>query len=261
MEELPGAGTIEALYRQGTSSLGALLSYGGSAFHAAIRERDGGRWEVLEYQGLPAGLVETRACFSGADIVVAGSLSYAPDAPSEVGLLMRGDGGMTWTQSLGQVPGRVLALDSCPGEDGTRILYAGGRGLWMHAEGRWREVHSYLSGEVAYLRCFPSGDVIAGTTRGDVIAGKGADCRVIARVGPIHSAERWADSLYVADPDRVYRLGTSGIERCAIALVDSVGQLPTVGRVSAGGGRLWLAGSHVLASSVDGMAWTTHPVR
>jgi hypothetical protein len=261
LEELPGAGTIEALCRQGDNSLSALLSYGDSAFHAAIREHTGGRWEVLEYKGLPAGLVETRACFSGADLVLAGSASYALDAPSEVGLLVRGDGGMTWTHSLGQVPGRVLALDSCPGEDGTRVLHAGGQGLWMHAEGGWREVHSFLSSEVAYLRCFPSGDVVAGTTRGDVIAGKGADCRVIGRVGVIHSAARWGDSLYVADPDRVYRLGPSGLERCAIPLVDSVGRLPTVGRLSTGGGRLWLAGSHVLASSVDGLTWTTHPVR
>jgi hypothetical protein len=178
-----------------------------------------------------------------------------------VGLLVRGDEGMTWTRSLGQIPGRVLALDGCPGEDGNRILYAGGKGLWMHTEGRWSEVHSYLSGEVAYLRCFPSGDVVAGTTRGDVIAGNGADCRVVARVGPIHSAERWGDSFYVADSERVYRLDASGFERCDIPLVDSVGNIPTVGRLSAGGGRLWLAGSHVLASSVDGKAWTTHPVR
>ncbi len=261
LEELPGSGTIESLCHLGEGRYGALLSYGGSAFFAAFRASAGGAWEGLEYVGLPAGLIETRACFSGADIVLAGALSYAPDAPSAVGLLVRGEGGMTWTQSLGQTPGWVLALDSCPGVDGTRVLYAGGKGLWMYAEGQWREVHPYASGDVTFVRCFPSGEVIAGTSRGDVIAGTGASCRVIARVGPIHSAEQWGGSVYVADAERVYRLSESGYERCSIPLRDSVGRVPATGRLSVGAGRLWLAGSHVLASSTDGTHWTTHPVR
>ncbi|MFP2932884.1 hypothetical protein ACLESO_48605 [Pyxidicoccus sp. 3LG] len=261
LEALPGSGTIDALCRLGVGGYGALLSYGGSAFFAAIRTGEGGRWEGLEYQGLPAGLVDLRACFSGSDIVLAGSRSFAPDAPSEVGVLVRGEGVMTWTHSLGQVPGRVLVLASSLGEDGTRVLYAGGRGLWMYAEGQWRDVHSYLSSEVVFLRCFPSGEVVAGTARGDVIAGTGADCRVIGRVGPIHSAERWGGDLYVADSEQVYRWGGDGFERCATPREDSMGDWPTVGRLSVGGGRLWLAGSHVLASSADGKDWTTHPVR
>ncbi len=256
LEKLPGHGTIEALCGQG-----ALISYGGSASFVAVRAREGGRWEALEYEGLPAGLVGTRACFSGPEVVLAGSRSYELDQPSEVGLLVRGKGVMSWGRSLGQVPGKVLALDSCPGEDGTRVLYAGGKGLWMHAEDGWREVHSYLSGEVAFLRCFPTGEVVAGTTRGDVIAGTGETCRVVGRVGPIHSVERWGGSLYVADSERGYRLGESGFERCSIPLVDSVGSLPTVGGLFVGDGRLWLAGSHVLASTADGSTWATHPVR
>ncbi|NMO14419.1 hypothetical protein HPC49_04885 [Pyxidicoccus fallax] len=261
LEELPGSGTLEALRRLESNQYGALLSYGGSAFFAAFRASDSGRWDALEHVGLPASLIEKRACFSDADVVLAGSRAYDLDSPSEVGLLVRGDGVMTWTQSFGQVPGRVLALDSCLAEDGTRVLYAGGRGLWMYSAGQWHDIHPSLSGEVAFLRCFPTGEVVAGTTRGDVIAGTGAACRVVARVGPIHSAERWGGHLYVADSERVYRLGESGFERCAIPAMDSVGNLPSVGRLSVGAGRLWLAGSHVLASSADGRAWTTHPVR
>ena len=260
LEEVPGDGTIEALCQLGADRYGALLSYGGSACSAAIRASEGGRWESLEYSGLPVGLVGTRACFSGADIVLAGSRSFEPDAPSEVGLLVRGEGVMTWTHSLGQVPGRVLALASCLGEDGTRIVYAGGRGLWMYSEGQWRDVHPYLGGEVEFLRCFPSGEVIAGTARGDVIAGTGEGCRVIGRVDRIHSAERWGDDLYVADSEWVYRWDGDSFERRVPPRVDSAGDWPTAGRLAVGGGYLWLAGSHVLASTADGKAWTTHPV-
>ncbi|QSQ25111.1 hypothetical protein JY651_09350 [Pyxidicoccus parkwayensis] len=259
LEELPGSGTVETLCHLDSGNLGALLSYGNSAFFAAIREN--GHWKSFEYQGLPTGLFETRACFIGADVVLGGRRSYNSDSSSEVGLLVRGDGAMTWTHSLGQVPGRVLALEGCLGADGTRFLYAGGKGLWMHADDGWRDVHPYLGGEVVFLRCFPSGEVIAGTTKGDVIAGTGEGCRVVGRVGPIHSAERFGDSLYVADAERVYRLGPSGFERCAIPLEDSIGRYATVGRLASGGGRLWLAGSHVLASTLDGSTWTTHAVR
>ncbi|WP_164018014.1 hypothetical protein [Pyxidicoccus trucidator] len=261
LEELPGSGTIDTLFRLGTHGYGALLSYGGSAWFAAIRADGAGRWEGLDYAGLPAGLVDTRACFSGADIVLAGSRSFEPDAPSEVGLLVRGEGVMRWTHSLGQVPGRVLALDSRLGEDGTRVLYAGGRSLWMYSGDQWRDVHPYLGSEVVFLRCFPSGEVIAGTARGDVIAGTAEGCRVLGRVGRIHTAERWGGELYVADSERVYRWDGSGFERCATPLVAAAGNWPDVGRLSSGGGRLWLAGSHVVASSADGRTWTAHPVR
>ncbi|MBJ6764565.1 hypothetical protein JGU66_27670 [Myxococcaceae bacterium JPH2] len=260
LEGLPGSGTAETLCRLGENRLGALLSYGGSAFFAAIRASEGGAWEALEYRGVPAGLVGTRACFSGEDVVFAGSRSYELDAPTEVGLLFRGEGCMTWAQSLGQVPGRVLALDSFSGVDGTRVLFAGGQGLWMHAEGRWRDLQPSLRGEVSFLRCFPSGEAIAGTTRGDVIAVTAEGCRVLARVGPIHTAEQWGDCFYVADSEQVYRVDTSGFERCPIPLMDSVGSLSAVGRLCTSQGRLWLAGSHVLASSGDGREWMTHPV-
>jgi hypothetical protein len=176
-------------------------------------------------------------------------------------VLVRGEGVMTWTHPLGQVPGRVLALDGCLAEDGTRVLYAGGTSLWLHTEGGWKDVHAYLGSEVVFVRCFPSGEVVAGTKRGDVLVGTGAGCRVVARVGPIHTAERWNGVFYVADAEQVYRLGDAGFERCAAPSMDAPGRLPSVGRLFTGAGRLWLAGSHLLASTGDGSTWTTHPVR
>ncbi|NPD28248.1 hypothetical protein [Corallococcus exiguus] len=261
LEELPGYGTIEALRDFGDTGLGALVSYGGSASFVAFRAGGSIGWEALEYGNLPSGLVGPVACFSGGDVVLAGSRAFDLESPSEVGLLVRGEGSMSWTQSLGQVPGRVLALDSCPGEDGTRLLYAGGQGLWMHAEGAWTHIHAYLGSEVVFVRCFPSGEVVAGTARGDVIVGTGGSCRVVGRVGRIHSAERWNGVLHVADSERVYRLGDDGFERCAAPTEMSMGDWPDVGRLTVGGGALWLAGSHVLARTTDGRTWTAHPVR
>ncbi|WP_163867611.1 hypothetical protein [Myxococcus eversor] len=262
LERAVVVGTIDALCRLGANRHGALVSYGGSAHFLAIRSSESGKWESLEYEGVPVGLVETRVCFSGEDIVMAGSRGFELDSPAEVGLLVRAEGALRWTQSLGQLPGRVLALDSCPGADGARVLYAGGRSIWMHGEGGWREVHSFPRGEVSFVRCFPSGDVVAGTTQGDVILGTAEACRVVARVGRIHSAERWNGEFFVADEDNVYRVDASGFERCAVPKESSVARnVSDVGRLVVGDDRLWLAGSHVLASSVDGKRWTTHPVR
>jgi hypothetical protein len=131
----------------------------------------------------------------------------------------------------------------------------------MNEEGTWRDVHPYLGSEVVFVRCFPSGEVVAGTARGDVIAGAGSSCHVVGRVDRIHSAERWGGTLFVADSERVYRLGESGFERCSAPVEASAGKWPDTGRLTVGGGRLWLAGSHVLASTADGREWTTHPVR
>ncbi|WP_338871966.1 hypothetical protein [Myxococcus stipitatus] len=262
LEEVAESGTIDALTRLGVRGYGALVSYGGSAWFVALRSAVDGAWSALKYEGAPAGLVEPRVCFSGEDVVMAGSRGFELDSSAETGLFVRAEGSMRWERSLGQVPGRVLALDGCLRPDGTRVLYAGGQRLWMHAEGGWREVHSYVSGEVSFVRCFPSGEVVAGTTRGDVILGNAEGCRVVARVGRIHSAEQWGTDVYVADPEGVYRVDASGFERCAVPTVPSVAtNVPDVGRLVAGEDRLWLAGSHVLASSEDGKRWTVHPVR
>lgn len=262
LEEVAESGTLDALTRWGVSGYGALVSYGGSAWFVALRSAVDGAWSTLKYEGAPAGLVEPRVCFSGEEVVMAGSRSFDLDSPSETGLFVRAEESMRWEQSLGQVPGRVLALDSCLRADGTRVLYAGGQRLWMNEEGGWREVHAYVSGEVSFVRCFPSGEVVAGTTRGDVILGNAEGCRVVARVGRIHSAEQWGGDVYVADPEGVYRVDASGFERCAVPTVPSVAtNVSDVGRLVAGDDRLWLAGSHVLASSADGRRWTMHPVR
>ncbi|MCP3063084.1 hypothetical protein LXT21_30345 [Myxococcus sp. K38C18041901] len=262
LERVTQTGTVDALRLLGSGRHGALVSYGGSAWFMAVRAGEGGVWEALQYEGAPAGLVGTQACFSGEEVVLAGSRGFGLDSPAEVGVLVREGGVMRWAQSLGALPGRVLALDSCLGADGRRVLYAGGQGLWMHGEGGWREVHSFVSGEVSFVRCFPSGAVVAGTTRGDVILGTAEGCRVVARVGRIHSAERWGGEFYVADAEGVYRVDASGFERRAVPKESSVARnVPDVGRLIAGADRLWLAGSHVLASSADGMRWTTHPVR
>ncbi|MFY1830935.1 hypothetical protein ACN47A_33805 [Myxococcus fulvus] len=262
LERVTETGTVDALSPLGEGRYGALVSYGDSAWFMAVRAREGGVWEALKYEGVPAGLVGTRACFSGEEVVLAGSRGFGLDSPAEVGLLVREDGVMRWAQSLGALPGRVLALDSCLGAEGRRVLYAGGQGLWMHGEEGWREVHSYVSGEVSFVRCFPSGEVVAGTTRGEVILGTAEGCRVVARVGRIHSAERWGGEFYVADAEGVYRVEASGFERRAVPKESSVARnVPDVGRLIAGEDRLWLAGSHVLASSADGKTWATHPVR
>ncbi|MCP3163225.1 hypothetical protein [Myxococcus qinghaiensis] len=65
------------------------------------------------------------------------------------------------------------------------------------------------------------------------------------------------------DPDDVTsEVEATGFERCAVPKESPVARgVPDVGRLVVGDDRLWLAGSHVLASSVDGKRWTTHPVR
>lgn len=256
LHELPGNGTIDQFEQVGPNAYRVLVSYGGGAFYTALLQQS--TWHTFEYSGLPKLAVEPHACFSGDELIIACSQSFKPEESSQVTIATRSGDTFRWEQPLPSAPARVVHLASALTPRGTRLIIAGGQGLWRFEEGRWVDVNSYLSGELTFLSCGPDGEILAGTSRGDLLGGEG--CRVLGRVGPVHSAVRFGAFIYAADDQQVYRFGSEGFERCFRPRTDSSGDWPRAGRLSVGGGRLWLAGSHDVASTSDGVDWVLHPV-
>lgn len=256
LHELPGHGTIDQLEQVGPQAYRVLVSSGGGAFYTALLEHS--TWHTLEYSGLPKLAVEPHVCFSGDELIIACSHSFNAEEPSQVAIAKRHHERFSWEAPLPPAPARVRQLASALTPQGTRQIIAGGQGLWRFDDGRWVDVNSYVGGELTCLSCAPDGEILAGTSRGDVLGGEG--CRVLGRVGPVQSVIRFGAFVYATDAQQVYRFGPDGFEKCFCPRTDSAGDWPRAGRLAVGGGRLWLAGSHDLVSTSDGVDWVLHPV-
>lgn len=256
LHELPGSGTIDALECTGPETYRALVSYGGSAAYMALLA--GSSWTTLEYAGLPRMAVESQVCFSGDDVVIAYSMSFDPDAPSEVAIGVREGDHFSWKEQLGSTPGRVTHLASAVDAQGRRLIVAGGKALWRYEDGRWSEIHAFLGGALTFLSVSAGGDVLAATASGQLISGTTSACRMLGRVGRIHSAVRFGQAIFAADEERVYRFDGDGHRACLHPEVEAAGDWPSAGRLALGDGRLWLAGSHAIVSTVEGVEWVTH---
>jgi hypothetical protein len=254
--ELPHTGRIDQLRLCGEQTIGAVVRYGGSLSYVALVDWRTGNVTVLTLKGQPAGLMKVRGALLGKELFVAGTRGTR----TETGLASIEGDSLAWMRTLAPIPEPIEVFDACRGEDGKLVAYAGGSRLWRWAHEAWEDVHSLTSASVSFVACRANGEVIAGTTRGEVIVGVGTGCRTLARVGPIHSGVRFGDAIYVADDERVYRIDDSGFERSFAPPIASVGAWPTPGVLVATPQRLWLAGSHTLASTPDGRSWSLHPI-
>lgn len=259
LEAVDAHGSIASLARTERRALTGIVSYGGSAYALWLSEGET-NGAVRAFEGLPTGTVGVVAAHvqPGISVVVGGATSFDARAPSEMGLLEREGERLVWRESLGTIGERATTIAAHVGADGALHVYAAGRRIWMRdPSGTFDWVHD-AGADVTFLTVLDDGELVAGTARGDVIAGQGRGVRVVGRVGPIQSAVRWHGALYVTDEERVYRFASesSGYEKVLVPRTASSGDWPSAGRLAVGGDRIWLAGSHDLYRSTDGVTWT-----
>lgn len=263
LDELDAAGSLSALTTT-PGGLAGLVSYGGSAY--ALWLKEGTECRELPFAGMPAGLLRVVGAHhqAGRSVVVAGVRSRADDAASDLGLLELEEAQVVWRSSLPVIPEPVSVLAVGTSARGERVIAAAGRRLWLQRGEAFEWVHD-AGAEVSFLS-LDRGALLAGTVRGDVLAGEGNGVRLVARVGPVQSVARWQNALFITDQDRVYRVldGETGPTTVLVPRQSAVGDWPAAGHLVVGANALWLLGSHDLYRSTDGTSWTAvdieHPL-
>lgn len=252
---LPNQGRIGQLVMPRPDQVLATVLWGNSLSYVARVNTTTRAVETFSPTGVPEGAHVVHAALVGEQVLLLAVLGGATRA----GLARLEGEALVWAQDLGTIPEEVTALDARLTADGALVAYAGGEHLWQLTGTRWADVHSGGGGPCVRVVVLSDGGVVAGNERGDVVAGRGLECRQVARLGELRSAAQFRGSLYVADQERVYRLD-DGPTPVFTPPEESVGDWPSTGALVGTADRLYLAGAHSLASTADGTSWSLHDI-
>ncbi|MBI5508477.1 MAG: hypothetical protein HY903_06975 [Deltaproteobacteria bacterium] len=206
-----------------------------------------GKWTSLMVEGDEAHEVKETAANVGSRII-AGARGGAVLELAAAGRKYR------WS-TLGKVDGDLYAVAGVEAEE----LYVGGvGGVHYNEAGRWRQVMRGFRGHVTALTVLASGEVLAGTSTGELWAGSAGGMKKVASdvtdKGGIGSVTRFADVVFVAGK-KLLRQGQRAFEP-----VELPGFVPRLSReltprLEVVGGRLWVIGPFGLWSSADGKSF------
>jgi hypothetical protein len=160
-----------------------------------------------------------------------------------------------WTQ-IGKVEGDLFAV---AGIHADKVFVGGTTGVYFHDAGRWRQVMRGFHGHVTCINTLPTGEVLAGTSTGELWMGGVDGMKQAAsdatEKSVLTSAVRFRDTLFVAGR-RIVRQGQRGFE--AVELPGFVPRLsnsptPTLHIVL---DELWVVGPFGMWRSADGKVFT-----
>lgn len=160
-----------------------------------------------------------------------------------------------WAQ-VGKVDGDLFAV---AGVHADKVFVGGAAGVYYHDADRWRQVMRGFRGVVSCISTLPTGEVLAGTSTGELWQGGVDGMKMVAsdatEKAPVTSVVRFRDTVFVAGR-RVVRQGPRGFE--AVTLPGFVPRLskaptPTLHLV---GDELWVVGPFSIWRSSDGREFT-----
>ena len=156
---------------------------------------------------------------------------------------------------VGKVDGALFAVAGVHAE---KIFVGGASGVYYHDSGRWRQVMRGFHGHVSHINTLPTGEVLAGTSTGELWAGSVDGMKQVASdvtdKTQISAVVRFRDTIFVAGR-RVVRQGQRGFE--PVELSGFVPRLSASGTptLHVVGERLWVVGPFGIWSSEDGQVF------
>ncbi len=161
-------------------------------------------------------------------------------------------------ESQGQVEG---ALGVVQGLSDSQWVVGGERGLFFHDDGRWLQILRGSRGSVTCLSVAPDGEILAGTSNGELWAGSTSGMkRVPVDTGDksaVGGLTRFGGALFVAQ-QRLLRLTKKGFEPVTLSGFVPRLSCEAVPRLLMVEGALWVVGPFSAWRSTDGLEFLPH---